>query len=109
MSQALAQGGEATAARESAKIALRILNELPGNRKDNPRYRKDWARAQWILGNAQASAATEATEWTAAETILKEAEKLYADLKNRNEITAEDREAPAAVNALLELCRRRRP
>jgi hypothetical protein len=86
-----------------------MLAEVEPSRKDTPRYRKDSARAQWTLGNAQATAAKEAAEWTAAEATLNEAAKRYADLKTRNEITAEDREAPAAVKALLELCRRRRP
>ncbi len=96
LSQALAQGGESAAARESAQTAIALLNEIGAPHRDTARYRKDSARAQWILGSA-------------AETTLPEAAKRYADLRNRNEITAEDREAPVAVDALLALCRRHRP
>jgi ribosomal protein S25 len=104
LAKALAQGGEAAAAKDSAQAADRILSALPADRKTTTRYRKDWARARWIAGHALTAAA----QWNAAEESLKDAAKLYADLKQRNELTAEDREAPAAIDALLDQCRRNR-
>ena len=90
---------------QSARSAIHIVDSLLEKEPQNTLFRRDRAYAQWILGRTLATGASHPGAWKSAEAELQRARQMFADVANRNQLTAEDRALPTAINDQIKACR----
>lgn len=108
MAEVLPRTGDRDGAVSSARAAIRVLDSVIQREKENPLFRRDRAMAQWALGRALAESAAssgQAYRWHDAETQLREALRLFADLSEKKQLPVEDQTVPAAIQNQVEACR----
>ena len=99
--------GDRPGAASSARAAIRVLDGLLEKEGNNAQFRRDRAMAQWVLGRVLMEAAganPEPAAWKEAETVLRRARDLFIEISGRNQLTGEDRAAPAAIAAQIDAC-----
>lgn len=89
----------------SARGAISIIDALLEKEPENTLFRRDRAFAQWVLGHTLANGASQPAEWKSAEAELQRARLLFAEIINRNQLTAEDRDLPKAIANQITACR----
>jgi non-specific serine/threonine protein kinase/serine/threonine-protein kinase len=101
LAETLPRTGDRNGGVNSATAAIRIIDALIEKEKDNPLFLRDRALAHWVHGRALA----EGGPCTAAEPELQRARSLFTELAGRNQLSGDDRAAPAAIATQIENCR----
>ena len=89
----------------STRAAIRIIDSLLEREPENTLFRRDRAFAQWVLGRTLANGANQPSALKSAEAELQRARLLFAEISNRNQLTAEDRDLPKAIANQIAACR----
>ena len=108
MAEVLPRTGDRDGAVSSARAAIRVIDGLLEKEKENALFRRDRAVAQWVLGRALsevAAASKEPAQWREALAELERARQLFGEIAGRNQLTGEDRAAPAAIANQIEACK----
>ena len=90
---------------KSVRAAIQIIDSLLEKEPENPLFRRDRAYSQWIFGRTLAKSANQPAAWKSAEAELQRARLLFAEIANRNQLNAEDRDLPKTIADQITACR----
>ena len=108
MAEVLPRTGDRNGGVSSARSAIRLIDSLLEKEKEHVLFSRDRAFAQWVLGRTLAevaAASKQGSAWREALAELENARQRFAEIANRNQLSAEDRTAPVTIGNEIEACR----